>query len=187
MRAIYLHGFQSSSQSHKGQALKLFCEANQLPVQIELPSLPDRPTEAKRFIENQLAGDSVLAVVGSSLGGCYAHWVASYFHIKAVLVNPAVHAHRLMRPYIGDNLNPSTHAPFKLDQQDIDCLETLDSYSITQPENFFCMLQKGDETLDWSLAADRYANCKLHIEEGGSHAFDNWQQQLPQVLEYILN
>ena len=88
---LYLHGFCSSPESWKarlladamtrrGQGERFFC-----------PFLSPVPREAIAQAEEIIHREAgPLAVVGSSLGGFYATWLAEKFDLRAVLVNPAV-------------------------------------------------------------------------------------------------
>ena len=185
MSLIYLHGFQSSSVSRKGTQMKQYCAEQGRGDLIELPTLPPKPALAQQWLRDRFAAGSVQGVVGSSLGGCYAHWVAAEYDVPAVLVNPATEAHRLMREYLGENENPTTGEHFVLDEQDMQTLEQMDSAPIRSPDKLLCLLEKADDVLDWSVAAKRYAHCQLRVFEGGSHTFDNWEATLPLILTHL--
>lgn len=48
------------------------------------------------------------------------------------------------------------------------------------------LLQKGDETLDYTEAVNKFANATLVIEEGGSHSFDNIERYFEKTEEFLL-
>ena len=59
---------------------------------------------------------ATMAVIGSSLGGFYATWVATQTGCRAVLLNPAVHPARDLAAYVGEQTsfhNPEDHFFFQ--------------------------------------------------------------------------
>ena len=188
-KLIYLHGFQSSCDSAKGTGLRAFFQdagGDRAGGRVELPTLPPKPVAAREWMRERMAnGPPVAGVLGSSLGGCYAHWMASEYGLPVTLINPATGAHELMRTYLGDNENPTTGVRFTLDEDDMQALQDMDSAAIVAPDDILCLLQKGDESLDWAVAAKRYADCQLQVEEGGSHGFENWEGALPRICRHF--
>ncbi len=73
---VYLHGFASSSQSEKALITKAFFQQQLPDVELLLPDLPYTPREAVSAIEQALNGRRPDAVIGSSLGGFLATYLA---------------------------------------------------------------------------------------------------------------
>ena len=66
------------------------------------PDLPHRPAAAIRQLEDLIAASRGPAkLLGSSLGGFYATWLAERHGLKAVLVNPCVACHDKLAAYVG--------------------------------------------------------------------------------------
>ena len=151
------------------------------------PALPPAPTDAMAMLidlyeSNQQLGD--VAIAGSSLGGFYATYVAELFACKAVLINPAVRPHLLLEKYLGENVNYHTSEHWMFDETHIEQLRQLDVDSITQPERYLLMLQKGDETLDYRQALKKYENCPMILEEDGDHSFVGFENHIHQILNF---
>src|SRR5262249_25126768 len=89
---IYLHGFNSSPQSTKARQLQVRLRAMGRVADYRCPALPDRPAQAIALLEREMtqAPAASITLVGSSLGGYYATWLAETHGVRAVLVNPAV-------------------------------------------------------------------------------------------------
>ena len=85
---VYLHGFNSSPQSHKAQVLRRYLEERGRGAQFACPALPPLASDALREIERALP-QKPLCFVGSSLGGFYATYLAENLGVRAVLINPA--------------------------------------------------------------------------------------------------
>jgi predicted esterase YcpF (UPF0227 family) len=127
-----------------------------------------------------------MAVIGSSLGGYYATWLATQRACKAVLLNPAVDAARDLAKYIGDQSswhNPAEH--FYFAPEFIEELRALQVGPLPHPENVWALIAQGDEVLDWREMTARYPGSHQVVLEGGDHAISNFETYLPQVLEFL--
>jgi predicted esterase YcpF (UPF0227 family) len=128
-----------------------------------------------------------MAVVGSSLGGFYATWVAERMGCPAVLLNPAVDPARDLAGYIGEQQSwhdPDEHFYFRPEY--VDELKALTVPAITHPERYFAIIAKGDEVLDWREMHARYASAHIKLLEGNDHALSDFgSQHLPDVLKFL--
>ena len=91
MQFIYLHGFQSSPMSKKGQQLEQYC-TNVEHADVHLPDLNKPPEHVLRDVSKLIESlplDQV-RLVGSSLGGFYATYFVAKYGCPAVLINPAI-------------------------------------------------------------------------------------------------
>ena len=52
-------------------------------------------------------------------------------------------------------------------------------------DNLLVLLQTADATLDYRDAANWYATSQLDIEQGGSHAYNNFPQRIPQIMSFL--
>lgn len=183
---LYLHGFTSGPQSHKAQALGARMAARGLGDRCLCPQLPAAPAEAIRLAENLVAANPIQAVVGSSLGGFYATWLAEKRGLRAVLINPAVVAHIELERYLGPQQWLYTGEPFEFTLAHIDQLRSLEVPALSRPENFWLLVEKGDETLDYRHAVARYAAARQTVLPGGDHSFTRWDDYLDQVIDFGL-
>ena len=188
---IYIHGFNSSPASFKASLLQHFAEANNIADRILIPEIPFVPAEAikklKQLIEENIpaSGKSCpICLIGSSLGGYYATWLAEHYDCRVVLVNPAVKPYELFEEYLGVNTNYYTDEEYELTMEHIDQLRELEVDQITHPDRYLLMLQSGDEVLDYKLAIEKYAAVPSIVEEGGSHAFMGFDRHLETVLAF---
>jgi pimeloyl-ACP methyl ester carboxylesterase len=110
---LYLHGFNSSPQSHKAQLLARYLAERRLASRFACPVLPSLASEAISAIEHHLTGEDV-CFVGSSLGGFYATYLAEKHDARAVLINPAIEPHVGLRAYLGAQRNLHTGEPYEL-------------------------------------------------------------------------
>jgi len=188
---LYLHGFRSSPQSSKAMLLGEAARARGLAYLC--PQLPASPAQsaqlaltlAQEMLRNPSNPDA-LTVVGSSLGGYYANWLAERLGCRAVLLNPAVYAARDLVSQVGTHTNYHDDAPFTFKPEYIDELAAL-AAPVTRPQRYFLFACTGDEVLDWREMAAYYAGCHQRIVAGGDHGISDFARWLPEVLNFVLD
>jgi predicted esterase YcpF (UPF0227 family) len=185
---LYLHGFRSSPQSAKARALAQHMASHRPDVHWWCPQLPPSPREAMALLLQGSADwpHESMAVVGSSLGGFYATWVAEQTGCKAVLLNPAVNPARDLEKYIGEQTcwqDPQER--FFFQPEFVQELRDLACTSLTRPERYLAVIAKGDKLLDWRESHARYAGAQLRLLEGSDHGITDFDQQLPAVMAFL--
>jgi predicted esterase YcpF (UPF0227 family) len=181
---LYLHGFCSSPASWKASLLAEAMAARGLADRFFCPALSFVPNEAIAQAEKILREqDAPLTVVGSSLGGYYATYLAEKYELRAALINPAVVAPNSLAEYIGTQTNLYTGESFEFTAAHIAQLRALEVPRIT-PERYLLLVETGDEVLDYRQAVSRYAGCEQRVLAGGDHSFTQFPELLPQLFEY---
>lgn len=182
---LYLHGFTSGPLSHKARALKARIEETGRGDAFVCPQLPPSPRAAIALAEGIIAArPGPLALVGSSLGGYYATYLAERHGCRAVLVNPAVVAHLQLADYVGTHRNLYTGEEFEFTPAHIEELRAIEVPALSRPENFWVLLETGDETLDYRQAVARYRGARQTVLEGGDHSFTRWDACLDAVIDF---
>src|SRR5512145_1004181 len=102
---IYIHGFNSSPASAKAQVLKARLASLGRGAELAAPALPPSPVQAAALLDALALQHRGAALVGSSLGGYYATWLAEKHGMRAVLLNPAVRPYELLGAYLGVQQN----------------------------------------------------------------------------------
>jgi predicted esterase YcpF (UPF0227 family) len=198
---LYLHGFRSSPASLKARLLAGAMASRGLAHEWACPQLPASPREAitlaRTLARRQLdtlaerhgADDAPrhLTVIGSSLGGFYATWLAEELGCRAVLLNPAVNAARDLATQVGAHSLYHSDAPFVFLPEYVGELAALHVPAITRPERYFLMACTGDEVLDWREMRERYASCRQRIIEGSDHGISDFETWMPEVLDFALS
>jgi predicted esterase YcpF (UPF0227 family) len=185
---LYLHGFLSSPASNKAKMTAAAVAQRHPGVTWLCPMLTESPKQAMQDVLLAIADwpkDSV-AVVGSSLGGFYATWLAQKLGCKAVLLNPAVQPARDLAPHIGEHAlwhDPNQH--FVLEPSFIDELSYMEVAKITRPERYFALIAKGDEVLDWREMTNHYEGARIKLLPAGDHALSDYEQHLDDVLDFL--
>ncbi len=184
MTLLYLHGFNSAHSSHKAQVLQAHLDRLGRGAQFVAPDLPHRPAQAMVLVESLLAQmPSKPTLVGSSLGGYYATYLAERHGLRAVLINPAVAPYRLLAPLLGPQRNYYTSETYELTAQHLAELQALEVETL-HPEHYFLLVQTGDELLDYRAAVARYAGAKQCVIPGGDHSFQQFENYLDEILAF---
>jgi predicted esterase YcpF (UPF0227 family) len=176
---VYLHGFNSSAQSHKAQVLGRYLEERGLRAQYACPDLPPHPADAIRAIEPF----SEACFVGSSLGGFYATYMAEKHGARAVLINPAIDPHIGLRAYLGPQKNIYTGEPYELTESHLQAWQALYVPRVT-PSRYLLLVETGDEVLDYRRAVARYAGARQVVIPGGDHSLQTFPEQLARIVEF---
>jgi len=180
---LYLHGFNSSPQSHKAQVLGRYLAEQGLGAQYACPALPPLAGDAIRAIEELTAGKSGVCLVGSSLGGFYATYLAEKHDAKAVLINPAIDPHVGLRAYLGPQTNLHTGEPYELTEAHLREWEKLYAPRVT-PGRYLLIVETDDEVLDYRRAVARYAGAEQRVVPGGDHSLQSFPEHLARILEF---
>ena len=182
---VYLHGFNSSPASGKARQLGEHLAAIGRGADYLCPALANSPREAIAQVEAALATHvGPVTLVGSSLGGFYATHLAEKHGWKAVLVNPAVHTHLLLRSALGPQKNWHTGETWELTEAHLAELAAMDVPTVTRPERYLLLAQTGDAVLDYRDAVAYYAGAKQIIEDGGDHGFAGFERHFQTILDF---
>ena len=187
MLFVYIHGFNSSPESFKAKCFEQFLIENHPDEQFIVPRLSDLPARAMVTLTDLINQhrDEKIALIGSSLGGFYATWLSQQYHLKAVLINPAVNPQELLVDFLGTNKNFYTGEEYEFTTEHIVQLDTVTTNNIYSPELLMVLLQSGDEVLDYRLAEKKYSATRLIVETGGDHSFQNFAKYCEPIYWFL--
>lgn len=179
---LYIHGFGGHGLGVKASQLRKYCEQNE--ISFLAPSLSYIPDLAITSLEEIVQNiNKEITLVGSSLGGFYALYLAKRYGLKAVLINPSIEPYVTLQKTKG-------HFPHYYDGSHFEWsethLESLKKYE-TQGEidaKVMLLLQKGDELLDYTKALMKLPNAVQIVEEGGSHSFDGFERHFATIAAF---
>lgn len=183
---LYLHGFRSSPQSKKAQMVGEAMAARGRAGDFLCPQLPASPRAAARLIEAaaRLEEPRQLALIGSSLGGYYATWLAERIGCRAALLNPAIAPYEDLRAHLGVQPVFFSEQTIEVKPEYMDELRALDTPRISRPERYFLLAATGDEVIDWRTMAAKYAPCRQRIIDGSDHQISDFASYLDEVLAF---
>ena len=180
---LYIHGFGSSGQGGKATLFREYFED-----EVIIPSLSYVPSLAidtlEQIIEMLLSKDETVGLVGSSLGGYYAIYLANKYDLKAVLINPAIYPYKTLDK-VGMAMNYFDGSNFEVTSEHLKNLKSYEVDFVKNEENFLTLLQTDDEVLDYNEAVEKLPNSDLVIEEGGNHSFENIESYFRKIGSFL--
>jgi predicted esterase YcpF (UPF0227 family) len=183
---LYLHGFRSSPRSFKAQLMAARMHRLGLGQHWACPQLPPSPLAAVVDAQRLLAGVSAdeLTIVGSSLGGYYATYLAEKLGCRAVLLNPATHPYDDLGKWLGEQ--PLWHGggTIVVEPRHLDELRMIDVARITRPERYYLVAATGDQTLDYRDMVAKFPGAKLTLIEGSDHGISDFENYMDDVLRF---
>ena len=181
---LYIHGFNSAPESKKASQLTSVMQQMGLGEQLRVPALHHHPRQAIAQLEAAIGELGSPLLVGSSLGGYYATWLAERHGLKALLVNPAVSPHRMFDGYLGTQTNLYSGETWELTHDHVNALAELEVAAPRDPQRIQVWLQTADETLDYRDAERYYRHAALRIQAGGDHGFQGFAERLPMLFAF---
>ena len=182
---VYLHGFNSSPQSSKAQTLKRYLDGRGKGDEFSCPQLPPLPDLAVRRIEAELQRfqGRKITLVGSSLGGFYATWLAEKRNLRAVLINPAIDPHVGLRAFLGPQQTYHGGESYELTEEHLRQWEKLFLAQV-HPERYLLLVETGDEVLDYRAAVAKYRGARQIVVRGGDHTLASFPTHIPAIMEF---
>jgi predicted esterase YcpF (UPF0227 family) len=151
--------------------------------------LPVSPLQAIALAEAQVAeavkgARGEVTVIGSSLGGYLATYLAEKHGWRAVLLNPAVLPERDLSAYLGEQ--PLWHGggSIVVEPRHLDELRALGVSAITKPERYYLFAATGDEVLDYREMLAHYPGVETKLIEGSDHAISEFANYVDDVLAF---
>lgn len=180
---IYIHGFGGSGISQKAIEFRNYFNKNDFLS----PSLSHIPNLAIQTLEDfiKINSNKKISLIGSSLGGYYAIYLANKYNLKAVLINPSTKPYETMKKRVGLSKSFYDETIFEITDKHCEDLKKFEVINLKKQKNFLLCLQKGDEILDYKVALEKFPNASLIIEEEGSHAFLNIREYFENISKFL--
>jgi len=179
---LYIHGYGGHGLGVKSSQLREYCHKQNIAfLAPSLSYIPDLAIQTLEEIIENLQED--ITLVGSSLGGFYAIYLATKYKLKAVLINPSIFPYETLLLTKGNFPHYYDGSRFEWNDAHI---QSLLNYEVKDVDdtNFMLLLQKGDETLDYKKAVEKFPTAKMFAEEGGSHSFDGFQRHFETIVGF---
>jgi predicted esterase YcpF (UPF0227 family) len=182
---IYLHGFNSGGNSSKAGRLRTLLA----PVPLLAPTYPaHKAAAAVGFLRDYIAAareparDTPLVLIGSSLGGFYAQYLAREFNARLVLINPSIAPDETLLRCVGRNRNAASGEDYTLTAHDVRALGDYRAAACDPRTPTLVLLDRGDEVLDYRIAEAWYRGCgKTLVYPGGNHRFEHLGEALMEI------
>ncbi|MDF1880301.1 hypothetical protein JHD50_03110 [Sulfurimonas sp. MAG313] len=178
---VYLHGYGSSSKGEKPSLLRELFPQNRLLI----PDLPLDPLACMNLCEDTLktaSNDTI--IVGASLGGFYAYYLAAKYKKDCLLINPvyqpALEAKKLLE------------AETNLEKKKI-ILNAANMYlsyrsnlnSLSHPKNCFVALGKKDTIIDPEVSSLHFADAYVKMYEDDHYMLKSFAGIMKEFEDYL--
>jgi predicted esterase YcpF (UPF0227 family) len=183
-RLIYLHGFRSSPRSIKAQMFARRMAQAGRATDFVCPALPDSPAAAIAMILDSIRPTPRDVVVGSSLGGFYARYVAEQCDPRTVLLNPSVRPAESLARHLGRGTRFHSDEPFEFVAEHLNELRAFEVPRVSRPERCLLIAATGDELLDWRDMVAAWEGARTLVIEGSDHALSDFDLHIDHVLAF---
>lgn len=134
-----------------------------------------------------------MAVVGSSLGGFYARWLALQTGCRAALLNPAPFPQRDLARHIGEHRawhDPTQTFFFQPEFVDELAVLTQDIQRLrprhpTSPQNLWALVSRNDEVLDWREMWTFCEGGNVMLLPEGDHAISDFDAHIDELFTFL--
>ena len=183
---VYLHGFRSSPASRKATMLREAMAVRGRSAEYASPALPASPARSVELVLATVndAPRERLALIGSSLGGYYATWLAERLGCRAALLNPAIRPQDDLARYIGVQPVYFSEAEIDFRREYLDQLAAIDTPSITRPERYLLLAATGDAVIDYRTMVRKYQGVRQHVIEGSDHELSDFASYIDEVIAF---
>lgn len=179
---IFIHGFSSHGFGGKAKALRAYFSDKE--ESFIAPSLSYVPDLAIQTLEELIENCADVKLIGSSLGGYYAMYLAQKYDVKVVLVNPAMRSYKTLSRMLGEAPTFYDGSLFEWKESHLEMLKQYET-NITDQSKIMLMVQKGDAVLDYREAVEKLPDAKMLIEEGGDHSFVGVEQYFDEMRAFL--
>jgi predicted esterase YcpF (UPF0227 family) len=183
---VYLHGFRSSPASRKATQLRQLLAARGRAAEYLCPQLPVAPSEAIEVAAGLVRDrrPDEVALIGSSLGGFYATWLAERIGCRAVLLNPAIRPQDDLKRHLGLQPVYFSQEQIEFRREYFAELEAIDTPRITRCERYFLIAATGDALIDYRSMTRKYAGARQHVVQGSDHELSDFADYIEEVVAF---
>jgi len=186
-RLLVLHGFNSAGENEKARFLRRHLAG----WEVLAPSYSHDPRVAgpalTAAVESELLGQPAAAVLGTSLGGYYARYLAAHYGLPAVLINPVLDAVQTLAPALGEQRNFRTGERYRFEPAH---LAALADYRVAEADDsrLLVLLDLADELLSSHATAGHFVGrpgVRVLCYEGGEHRFAHLAESLAEIRQFL--
>ncbi|MDH5694801.1 MAG: hypothetical protein OEZ47_17015 [Gammaproteobacteria bacterium] len=181
---IYLHGLNSSSNSYKVNWLR----PRVSPREMLSPTYPAHDAALAipaltKLVENNI-DKKPLVLIGSSLGGYYAQYLAQIYPCGIIFINPALLPSHELEKHKGLQTNYDG-SQYELTDAHLEKLEQLRVHSANPAIPSLLLVDEDDEVIDPKFAIQYLqGQAAMRIFPGGSHSFEHLEHALDDIVRF---
>jgi len=182
---LYIHGFGSSGRGFKVTQMKQWFSEQEL-LSPSLSYIPELAIDTLRqLIECLQQKEETVQLIGSSLGGFYALYLAEYYNLRTVLINPALNPFILLQQAIGQTRHYYDDSSFLWTEEHVKMLRKYEVDQFSYPKNVLLLVQQFDEVLNAQDALDKLPNANQIIDKDGDHGYGNIDKRQYEIINFL--
>ncbi|ERP38678.1 YqiA/YcfP family alpha/beta fold hydrolase [Chitinivibrio alkaliphilus] len=170
---LYIHGFASSGTGYKSSLFRSHYEGREPFLSPTLSVVPDLAMHTLRDLIDTLKPEHPIGLIGSSLGGFYARIISHEYGLPAVLINPALAPHTLLRHHAQQVRHYYDGSRFYVEESHLQALSHMAQQTGHDDSAILVFQKKGDEILNYRTVQNTFSPEQLVLEEGGDHGFSD--------------
>lgn len=182
---IYIHGFGGSGEGVKARIVRDYFKDDRV-FTPSLSYVPELAIQTLVEIIELCRENEDIYLIGSSLGGYYAIYLADLYDLKVVLINPSIYPYKTLALWTGQAKNFYDESTFMWSDRHVEMLKQYAIDPYPDQAKVLLLVQTGDETLDYREAVVRFPDAKTIIEEGGSHSFEDFASRLGIIRDFFM-
>jgi len=178
---LYLHGYDSSSQGEKPQMLRALYPENRLLI----PDLPLDPLACMTLSEDTLktaSNDTI--IVGASLGGFYAYYLAAKYRKDCLLINPVFQPAMEAKKLLEQETNLEKKKVI-LNAANMYLSFTSNLNSLKPPTNCFVALGAKDDVINPEASALHFADAFVKNYDDDHYMFKSFKGIMQEFEGYL--
>ncbi len=183
---LYIHGFGGSGEGVKAKAFREYFKNKDKFIAPSLSYVPNLAISTlKEIIKN--CQNEKINLIGSSLGGFYAIYLAHLFNLKSLLINPSIYPWETLERFTKEEkrgLNFYDLSYFEFNNIHLESLKAFRVKNIKK-DLFFLLLQKDDDVIDYKIAFNIFKGAKVILDEGGGHSFENINDYFLEIEKFF--
>lgn len=170
---LYIHGYKSSGLSFKARHFRSFFQGK-----LFAPTLSENPRLALDTLEQFIELNQVKGLIGSSLGGLFAIYLAEKYAVPAVLLNPAI------PPWEDLTLEDVGRGAFVWTDEHLEVLRPL---RVEKPKlaNYLLIQEENDEIIHYGLAQKYLQGAQQVLGTTGGHSISNIADYDLAIAEFL--
>ncbi len=178
---LYLHGYDSSSQGHKPQLLRQLYPQNRLLI----PDLPLDPFTCMNQIEDALrTAPNDTIIIGASLGGFFAYYLASKFKKDCLLINPVYQPAMEVKKLL-DAEEIMEKKKVLLDAANVYLNYSSQLANLKHPTNCFVALGERDAIIDPAASSLHFSDALVKSYPDDHYMLESFSSIMKEFEEYL--
>lgn len=184
---IYIHGFKSSGESEKSKQLKAAFPKDT----VIAPDFSANPVEAVQQLHSIIAEHlEPTIVIGTSLGGFYASYLAVVYDIPAFIINPSLEPHVSLIDKIGKYKRFGSGTDYNFESPYLDELKKMFDKmhsSHKRASNLHFYLSADDDVVKFDKLDDLFPSRQhAKVFTNAGHRFSRFTEIFPDI-QSVLN